>query len=296
VLTPYQFDDLQDSLDLVIWEGIGPPPEEAGEARFYVMPYMFNQRVLDVIAAMPKLEVIQTQTAGVEHVLPYLREDIVLCNARGVHDASTAELAVTLMLASLRGIPDFVIAQAAGRWAFAERDSLADRRVLIVGYGSIGVALEQRLLPFECEVVRVARQARDNVYGMTQLPELLPDAHVVVLLVPLTEETRKMVDAEFLRQMPDGALLVNVARGAIVDTDALLAELQAERLRAALDVTDPEPLPEDHPLWRAPGVLITPHVGGASSAFLPRSKRLIHAQLERYAAGLPLENVMTGAY
>ena len=295
-MTPYDFADLADALELIPWDGTGPLPDEAAEAQVYVMPYVFNQPTLDVIAAMPKLEVIQTQTAGVEHVLPYLRKGIVLCNARGVHDASTAELAVTLTLASLRGLRDFVTAQAGGQWAFAVRDSLADRRVLIVGYGSIGAALEQRLLPFECDVVRVARQARENVYEMGQLPDLLPEADVVVLLIPLTDETRKLVNAEFLGRMKDGALLVNVARGAIVDTEALLAEVQTARLRAALDVTDPEPLPTDNPLWRAPGVLITPHVGGASSAFLPRSKRLIHEQLKRYAAGRPLLNVMSGEY
>jgi phosphoglycerate dehydrogenase-like enzyme len=296
VVTPYEFADLADALELIPWDGTGPLPDEAAEAQVYVMPYVFNQPTLDVIAAMPKLEIIQTQTAGVEHVLPYLRKGIVLCNARGVHDASTAELAVTLTLASLRGLRDFVTAQAGGQWAFAVRDSLADRRVLIVGYGSIGAALEQRLLPFECDVVRVARQAREKVYEMGQLPDLLPEADVVVLLIPLTDETRKLVNAEFLGRMKDGALLVNVARGAIVDTEALLAEVQTARLRAALDVTDPEPLPTDHPLWRAPGVLITPHVGGASSAFLPRSKRLIHEQLKRYAAGRPLLNVMWGEY
>jgi phosphoglycerate dehydrogenase-like enzyme len=296
VVTPYEFADLADALELIPWDGTGPLPDEAAEAQVYVMPYVFNQPTLDVIAAMPKLEIIQTQTAGVEHVLPYLRKGIVLCNARGVHDASTAELAVTLTLASLRGLRDFVTAQAGGQWTFAVRDSLADRRVLIVGYGSIGAALEQRLLPFECDVVRVARQARENVYEMGQLPDLLPEADVVVLLIPLTDETRKLVNAEFLGRMRDGALLVNVARGAIVDTEALLAEVQTARLRAALDVTDPEPLPTDHPLWRAPGVLITPHVGGASSAFLPRSKRLIHEQLKRYAAGRPLLNVMWGEY
>jgi phosphoglycerate dehydrogenase-like enzyme len=293
VLTPYDLGGLPPSLDFLIWDGAGPLPEGALEAQFYVMPYMFHRRVMEIIPDMPRLEVIQTQTAGVEHVLPYLREGITLCNARGVHETSTAELATTLILASLRGIPDFVRAQSERTWAFDMRDSLADRQVLIVGYGSIGAALEQRLLPFECEVERVARRQRNNVASMAELSDLLPDADVVVLLVPLTEETRKLVDATFLRRMKDRALLVNVARGGIVDTDALLAELRTERLRAALDVTDPEPLPPDHPLWRAPGVLITPHVGGASSAFLPRSQRLIREQLERYAAGQPLANVIT---
>ena len=296
VLTPYDLSGLESSLDIVLWDGADPLPAGALDAQFYVMPYTFHPRTMQIIPDMRRLEVVQTQTAGVEHVLPYLRDGITLCNARGVHDTSTAELATTLMLAALRGVPDFVRAQAEGRWAFSVRDALADRRVLIVGYGSIGASLEQRLVPFECEVVRVARRRRHNVASMAELSNLLPRADVVVLLVPLTEDTRTLVDAEFLARMQDGALLVNVARGAIVDTEALLAELRTGRLRAALDVTDPEPLPPDHPLWQAPGVLITPHVGGASSAFLPRAKRLVRQQLERYAAGRPLANVMSGPH
>ncbi|HMG29623.1 MAG TPA: 2-hydroxyacid dehydrogenase [Jiangellaceae bacterium] len=297
VLQPFELTGalsaLPADLDVAVWDAIGLPSDGVLErVEFYVMPYTFAPVIGEVIAAMPGLRVVQTLTAGVEHVMPFIRPDVTLCNARGVHDASTAELAVALTLASLRGIPDFVRAQDRGRWVHGLRPSLADRTVLVVGYGSVGAAVERRLLPFECDVLRVARRARDGIAGYEALPSLLGRADVVVLTVPLTEQTRGMVDASFLAGMRDGALLVNVARGPVVDTDALLAELDAGRLSAALDVTDPEPPPPDHPLWTAPGLLISPHIGGNTSAFLPRATRLVRDQLERYAAGEPLANVV----
>ncbi|SDR81671.1 Phosphoglycerate dehydrogenase [Nocardioides scoriae] len=271
-------------------------PASVEEVRFHVMHYRFSRSDGELLARMPQLEVVQTQTAGVEHVRPYLPEGVTLCNGRGIHDTSTAELTLTLTLASLRGVPEFVRAQGERRWAFEQRESLADKTVLIVGHGQIGAAIERRVLPFEAEVVRVARSARDGVHAIAELPDLLPEADVVVLIVPGTEETTGLFDAAMLARMRDGALLVNVARGPVVVTDALLAELRSGRLRAALDVTDPEPLPADHPLWEAPGLLLSPHVGGASSAMQPRARRLVRQQLERYAAGEDLANVMTGAY
>jgi phosphoglycerate dehydrogenase-like enzyme len=213
-----------------------------------------------------------------------------------VHDASTAELAVALILASLRGLPDFVRSAQRGEWDGSRRDSLADRTVLIVGYGSVGRAVERRLAGFECEVRRVARTARDGVEPLDALPALLPLADVVVLTLPMTEETRGMVDATFLSRMHDGALLVNVARGPVVRTDALLSEVTSGRLRAALDVTDPEPLPPDSPLWSCPNVLVSPHVGGNTTAFLPRAVRLVADQLRRYVAGEELRNVINADY
>jgi phosphoglycerate dehydrogenase-like enzyme len=245
---------------------------------------------------MPSLRVLQTLTAGVDEVLPLVPDGVTLCNAKGVHDASTAELAVTLTLAALRGVPGFVRAQGARTWAHERLGSLADRTVLVVGYGAVGAAVERRLAGFECRVLRVARSAREGVAALAELPALLPQADVVVLTVPMTETTVRLVDAAFLAAMPDGALLVNVSRGPVVDTEALLAELQSGRLRAALDVTDPEPLPTDHPLWVAPGLLLTPHVGGDSDAFEPRALRLVGEQLRRYCAGEPLLNVITGDY
>jgi phosphoglycerate dehydrogenase-like enzyme len=282
-------------LDVDVYDGIGEPPKTLDEVEYYVMPYTFDGASQELMTRMPAVRVVQTQTAGYEHVLPYLPPGATLCNAGGVHDASTAELAVTLILAALRGIPHFVRGQDLGEWRFAWHDALADKTVLLVGYGGIGTALERRLDGFEADVLRVARRARDGVAAMSALPELLPQADVVVLCVPLTDETSGMVDADFLARMRDGALLVNVARGRVVQTDALLAEVRTGRLRAALDVTDPEPLPADHPLWTAPGVLISPHVGGSSTAFLPRARRLIVAQLRRYVAGEPLLHVVRPA-
>ncbi len=282
-----------EDLDVVTWAGRGPlPDDDARRVEFYVMPYTFEPVTGEVITRMPRLRVVQTLTAGVEHVTAYLHPGVTLCNARGVHDASTAELAVTLTLASLRGIAGFVRAQDRKEWTHGERASLADKTVLIVGYGSIGAAVEGRLRPFECDVLRVARRARDGVAGFESLLPLAGQADVVVLTVPLTEQTRGLVDAAFLARMRDGAVLVNVSRGPVVDTDALLTELSAGRLTAALDVTDPEPPPAGHPLWSAPGLLLTPHVGGNTSAFRPRAIRLVIDQLKRFANNEPLANVV----
>ncbi|HEY4570962.1 MAG TPA: 2-hydroxyacid dehydrogenase [Kribbella sp.] len=275
----------------------GKRPVSLAEVEFYVPSYMGGGDVFDVIREMPALKVVQLQTAGFEHAQSRIAAGVTLCNARGVHDASTAELAVALILASYRRLPRAVRNQEVEVWpqSYDEvDDSLADRTVLILGYGAIGAALERRLSGFECEVIRVARRARDGVHPTSALPELLPRADVVVVLTPATPETERMVDAKFLARMKDGALLVNVARGVVVDTDALLAELGTQRISAALDVTDPEPLPAGHPLWSAPNVLINPHRGGASTAFAPRVARLVRAQLERYASGEPLINVVAG--
>jgi phosphoglycerate dehydrogenase-like enzyme len=271
-------------------------PDSIAEVQFYVPAYQLQAEQGAVLARMPRLRVVQTLTAGVEHIRNQVPDGVLLCNGRGIHNASTAELALTLTLASLRGLPGFVDAQHAHRWGQDFRESLADKTVLIVGYGDIGRDTERRLLPFEVEVLRVARTARDGVHAWSDLSGLLPRADVVILILPGTSETRGLVDASFLDRMKDGALLVNVARGPVVVTDDLVAALHSGKVRAALDVTDPEPLPEDHPLWSAPNVLITPHVGGATPAMWPRAYKLVREQLERFAAGEPVLNVMTGEY
>jgi phosphoglycerate dehydrogenase-like enzyme len=271
-------------------------PDTVGDVRFYVLPYAMSGEVADVLPRMASLEVVQALSAGVDNVRGAIPDGVTLCNGRGIHDASTAELALTLILSSLRDVPGFVRDQDRHVWRSRWRPALADKRVLVVGYGSIGEAIERRLLPFEADVVKVARTARGDVHGWTELPTLLPEADVVVLIVPLTDETRGLVDAEFLGRMKAGALLVNVARGAVVVTDDLVAALRSGRVTAAVDVADTEPLPEDSPLWDAPGLLVSPHVGGMSSAMWPRAHRLVRDQLHRYAAGEPLVNVMTGAY
>ncbi|BBC32742.1 Dihydrofolate reductase [Streptomyces graminofaciens] len=305
-IRPDEIDGLPEGPNYRFWDGEQEFPADPAECAFYVVPYMkapsVSQRPLSDMASV---QVVQTLSAGIDHVEPalrLLRPGVRLCNARGVHEASTAELTLTLILASLRGVPDFVRAQDKGEWRGGFRPALADKSVLIVGYGSIGAAIEDRLVPFEvARVARVARSerttARGPVHPLTDLPSLLPEADVVVLSTPLTEQTKGLVDADFLALMKDGALLVNVARGGVVDTKALLTELETGRVLAALDVTDPEPLPPGHPLWQAPGVLISPHVGGPTSAFLPRAKRLLVDQLHRFVNQEPLRNVVltTGA-
>ena len=266
-----------------------------------VVPPMGTTERLARLAALPGLEVVQLFTAGYDHVLAHLPSGVTLCNAAGVHDASTAEFAVALMLAAQRGIPEFARARERGEWIGQRAwPALGDRRVLIVGYGRIGRALAARLAPFEVSLTAVASRPRagddvvERVHGFDELPWLLPHHDIVVLLTPLTDTTRGLADAAFLASMPDGALVVNVARGQVLDTAALLAETATGRLRAALDVTDPEPLPPDHPLWHAPGVLVAPHVGGAGDTFRPRMVRLLREQLTRYAAGAPLLHVVAG--
>ncbi|WP_433452736.1 2-hydroxyacid dehydrogenase [Streptomyces sp. CA-142005] len=300
-IAPDEIEGLPEGPRYLFWDGGEEFPADPADCSFYVVPYMKPAGIgVRPLPEMSSVEVVQTLSAGIDHVQPglhHLRPGVRLCNARGVHEASTAELTLTLVLAALRGIPDFVRAQERGEWLGGFRSALADKSVLIVGYGAIGAAIEDRLAPFEvARVARVARSqrttARGPVHPLTELPSLLPHADVVILSTPLTEETRGLADAEFLARMKDGALLVNVARGPVVDTKALLAEVESGRITAALDVTDPEPLPPGHPLWQAPGVLITPHVGGPTSAFLPRAKQLLVDQLTRFVNHEPLRNVI----
>ncbi|MFB0837734.1 MULTISPECIES: 2-hydroxyacid dehydrogenase [unclassified Arthrobacter] len=282
-----------DGVEFVRWDLTEPAPE--GRFDLLVPAYMGKPMAL---AALEGVDVglVQSQSIGYDGVASVLPAGVTFANAAGVHETSTAELAVGMMVASQRGIPDFVRNQETGTWDNSQRPSLADRRVLLVGYGGVGKAVEARLLPFETEVTRVASREREDergtIYGIDALYEQLPLHEIVVVSVPLSEQTEKLVDAKFLAAMPDGALLVNVARGPVADTDALLAEASTGRLRVALDVTDPEPLPADHPLWTTPGVLITPHVGGASSAMFPRMVRLLRKQIGLLLEGKDPVNVV----
>jgi phosphoglycerate dehydrogenase-like enzyme len=297
VWLPFSPDLLGDPPAGLRYEVVDPTesvPGSVGDVAFYVPPYRMDPSVGDVLDQMSSLEVVQTLSAGVDNVRSRVPSGVTLCSGRGIHDSSTAELTLALVLASLRGIPEFVRGQGRREWAPQWRPALADRHVVLVGHGAIGQAIEERLLPFEVTVSRVARTARDGVHALSELPSLLPEADVVILIVPLTDETRGLVDAAFLDRMKDGALLVNVARGAVVRTDDLVAALHTGRITAAVDVAETEPLPADSPLWDAPGLLISPHVGGASSAMWPRAHRLVRDQLHRYAAGDPLWNIMSG--
>lgn len=286
-LVPFEVDS-PPGVRVHTWLGGELPDQRVlDEITLHVLPYTFDADSLAAVDRLPHLRILQTLTAGYEHVLAHLPDGVTLCNAGGVHDASTAELALALILAAQRGIADFVRAHDRHEWAHAAYPSLADRRVVVVGFGGVGQAVAARLAPFECQVTPVARTARSGVSAATALPQLLADAEIVIVAVPLADDTRGMVGADLLARMPDGALLVNVSRGPVIDTEALVAETSTGRLRAALDVTDPEPLPPGHPLWSSPGVLISPHVGGNTSAFWPRARRLVEQQITRMADGQP---------
>ncbi|MEO7070875.1 MAG: NAD(P)-dependent oxidoreductase [Nostocoides sp.] len=279
-----------DGVHLVAWDLTGPPPVPVIDV--VVPPYLRPVSQLVALSGLSSLRVVQLLTAGYETAVEYLPPGVVLANASGVHDDSTAELGVALALALLRGIPDFVRSQERATWLRAGiRTSLADRRALVVGYGSVGRAVAERLVAFKASVTAVASGARagddlvDSVHAVDELPSLLPQHDLVVVVTPLTEATRHLVNEEFLSALPDGALVVNIARGGVADTEAMVRH--AGRLLFGLDVTEPEPLPDGHPLWSAPGVLISPHVGGASTAFAPRAVELLRAQLTRIAAGVP---------
>ena len=273
-------------VDLIEWDMAGPPPTDTFD--IVVPPYMgARDRLVNLEGLHVRL--VQGLTAGYDGVADVLPKDMVFANAASVHETSTSEMTLALILASQRGIPDFVRAAQKGHWAPAWHESLADRSVLLVGYGGVGKAIESKLLAFEASVVRVARTQRTDeqgvIHAFTELPSLLGAADIVVVVVPLTDETTHLVDEKFLTMMRDGALFVNVARGPVADTDALLAHAKTGRLRLALDVTDPEPLPEGHPLFALENVLISPHVGGATSAALPRMARLLQTQIARMRNG-----------
>jgi phosphoglycerate dehydrogenase-like enzyme len=289
---PDAFGGLPPGFTADLWDGGADLPGSSEEVEFAVVPLGTDPQIVGKVAGLPRLRVIQFLSAGVNQFLPYIPDRITVCNARGAHTAATAEWVAGATVASLRDFPHYALAQRDGHWDPAVSDGVAGKRVLIIGYGDIGAAVERRLAGWDVEVDRVARHAREGVHPMDELPQMLKNADVVVILVPVTDETTQLVGKDFLRSLKDGALLVNAARGVIVDTGALLAELTSGRLRAALDVTDPEPLPDGHPLWRAPGLLLTPHVGGDVRGSTRRAYQVVSEQLARLAAGEPLHNVI----
>jgi phosphoglycerate dehydrogenase-like enzyme len=290
--------DLPGDIDVVVWQAGDPMSDTVARTEFLVPSFGSRggaeQRAM--YAQLPQLRVVQVLSAGVDFIVGNTPPGVILCDGRGVHGGSTSEWVLTAILASLREIPRFVLAAEGHRWDQDVTDELAGKRVLVVGSGDLGEQVARRLRAFDAVPVMLARTARPGVHGTDELPDVLPTVDVVVLVVPLTAATTGMVDAGFLALMRSGALLVNAARGPVVDTEALLAELGSGRLHAALDVTEPEPLPADHPLWTAPNLLITPHVGGSVRGFPRRAYALVRDQMLRYAAGEPLINVVEGDY
>lgn len=291
-------------------------PERTFDVEFWIAP-PYTRQAEEAWPWLRGVRVVQSTVAGVEGLRQFLPRDILLCDARGAHRIATAEWVLAAVLAAFKYLPLFGEVQRAGSWTERSRaeahyralhsvsrplyppvlvEELHGRRVLIVGYGDIGRAVEERLIPFGVEITRVARTARDGVYAADQLPDLLPTADVIVLVVPSTSETVGLIGAKELSLLRQGALLVNAARGSVVDSGALLAALHSGRVRAALDVTDPEPLPQGHPLWSAPNLLITPHVAGSTPMFMRRAMECAAAQVRRYLRGEPLDNIVTGEY
>ena len=265
---------------------------DLSEITFYVPTYMGGRPALELTKKMPNLKILQMPNAGFDDALEFVRDGMTLCNGKSIHDDSTAELAVGLTIASLRGFPDFVRNQDKSSWVHVKNKSINDRKIGIIGFGSIGTTIAKMLSGFAVEIVAFTQSGRDNTIAISDLDKHLPSLDVVILILPLTAESKHLFNAKRLSLMKDGALLVNVARGPIVDTDALVKELNSGRITAAVDVTDPEPLPSDHPLWQAKGVLISPHVGGNTTAFEKRARKLIESQLNLLAEGKPLNNVI----
>lgn len=286
--------DLGEDVDVVLWDFSAPQP--AQKLDLAVRPYTLTPASLEQLAAIDpqRVAAIQGQSLGYDGVFEAMPSGITYCNAVDVHEGSTAELAVGLILASTRAIDQAARAMPEGRWYQQEHPSLRDSTVLLVGYGGIGKALEQRLAGFETTVVRCARTARSEppVHSTDELPILLAQADVVVVAVPLGAETYQLIDDDFLAAMKPGALVVNVSRGKVADSDALVRYASAGHVRVALDVTDPEPLPADHALWRTPGVLITPHLGGAVQSMHPRVDQLVAEQVSRIRNGQQLANIV----
>jgi phosphoglycerate dehydrogenase-like enzyme len=293
---------IPEGLRAVVWDLESKPVgAELSEIDAVVLPYLNASAVMGALSQAENLKFVQTQSTGYDGVISAAGPTAAVATASGVHAAATAELAVGLVLAKLRGIDQAAKDQLTKRWRPERRKSLADRRILLVGVGGIGQEIARRLEPFEVHITRVGSRERTDEYGKIHapaaLPELAPTHDVLITVLPLNEHTHHLVGEEVLGALPDDALVVNVGRGAVVDTAALTKEVLSGRLQCALDVMDPEPLPEDHPLWTSPNALITPHIGGNASAFEPRIVKLLKAQLQALAKGeTPTNLVQRGPF
>jgi len=275
-------------------DGFIPAESQLEDIEFYAPSYMGGVKTFEVIAKMKNLKTVHYSQAGYEDILPHIPSHVILCNASGLHDVSTSELAVGLTIASRRGFAEFMDNQKNGIWQRRRKPALADSHVGIIGYGNIGKRIASLLEMFETKVTAFSRSGADGAVKISEFDNYLPDLDVIILILPLTKESKNFINADRIKKMKDGATLINLARGAIVDTDALVAELNTGRITAGLDVTDPEPLPKGHPLWSAPNLIITPHVGGDSAAFDPRARKMVQEQLARLAEKKPLLNQITG--
>lgn len=287
---------LQQRVRLLAYELDQPFDAAAAEAEVLIPPFLAGVQLLSRLAQLPRLRLVQLLTVGADPWLGRLPDGVLLSSCRGAHSDATAEWVLMAMLASYRALPGFLADGRSGQWRRQFTDGLFGKRVLVIGAGDVGRRLRQRLLACEATVTMVGRRGADGVHPVDELAALLPEHDAVVLVIPLTAQTRGLVDDAFLAAMPDGALLVNAARGEVVRTEALLAEVRSGRLLAALDVTDPEPLPADHPLWTTPGILITPHVAGSVHGAAPRAYRVAVAQLAAFLDGRMPDNLVSDGY
>ncbi len=285
---------LPDGVTATVWDGSEHIPGDGADVEVLVVPLIpgDTQLLSTAVATMPKLRFVQSLFAGVDWIEPALPAHVTLANTGAANAKPVAEWVIGLLLSHLRELPRLAESQSTGRWHRFLSDTLAYKRVTILGYGPIAHALEAMLDTFGATTTVFARTARDHVLAIADLPAALPTTDILVVLTPLTDATRNLVDAELLAALPDGAIVMNAARGPVVDTDALLRELTSGRLRAILDVTEPEPLPEGHPLWTAPNCTITPHVAGATTRYFDNVYPLVTAQLERLLVGLKPENLL----
>ncbi|MGA9103020.1 2-hydroxyacid dehydrogenase [Aeromicrobium sp.] len=287
-----RFTDLAD-VEVVVWDFVSPLPG-GGPIDLAVRPYVLQG---DLGLLDPdRVRAVQSQTLGYDDAVGNVPDGITWCNAVGVHEGPAAEIAVGLLIAALRGFDQFARAMPEGRWVRGWNHGLLGSRVLLLGYGGIGTEIHARLDGFGVDLVRVARTARrdehGDIHGIDEVPSLLPGVDAVVVAVPYGPETHHLLDDTFLAAMRPGALVVNVARGKVADTDALARHAASGHIRIASDVWDPEPLPPDHPLWTTPGVFVSPHVGGAVTTMHDRVEALVRDQVARLQSGRPLANVV----
>ena len=282
------------------------------------IPDPYPTRAQRIFPRLRGVRLVLSLMAGTEWIPAAVGPHVTICNAHGSHNICTAEWTLSAILSLLKYIPLYLDIQHSGDWRRRREateqyvrltgdtqklyppvmlEELTGKTVLIVGYGSIGKDIERMLEPFHVQLLRVARSSRTDppVRAVAELDSLLPEADVIVLILPLTPESRGLIGANQFGLMRQGALLVNAARGPIVDTNALVNALNSGTIRAALDVTDPEPLPNGHPLWNCPNLLITPHVGGSSPQFAPRALKTAADELRRFMDGEPLQNVVQAA-